>query len=116
MPLALQAKMLRFLECGELQRVGENETMRVDVRVIAATHQPLGEAVQRGGRNVSAGSVSPAGGVSGGGAGAARADGGRWPAGGAFSGGDGEEMPRKRLTAARGEAARSITGRAMCAS
>lgn len=41
MPLALQAKMLRFLECGELQRVGDNEMMRVDVRVIAATHQPL---------------------------------------------------------------------------
>jgi transcriptional regulator with GAF, ATPase, and Fis domain len=41
MPLALQAKMLRFLECGELQKVGENEMMRVDVRVIAATHQPL---------------------------------------------------------------------------
>ncbi|GGA56286.1 hypothetical protein GCM10011507_04510 [Edaphobacter acidisoli] len=41
MPLALQAKMLRFLECGELQRVGDNELLRVDVRVIAATHQPL---------------------------------------------------------------------------
>ena len=41
MPLALQAKMLRFLECGEMQRVGDNETMRVDVRVIAATHQQL---------------------------------------------------------------------------
>ncbi len=41
MPLALQAKMLRFLECGELQKVGDNETLRVDVRVIAATHQPL---------------------------------------------------------------------------
>lgn len=41
MPLALQAKMLRFLESGELQRVGENEMVRVDVRVIAATHQPL---------------------------------------------------------------------------
>jgi DNA-binding NtrC family response regulator len=41
MPMALQSKMLRFLECGELQRVGDNETMRVDVRVIAATHQPL---------------------------------------------------------------------------
>jgi DNA-binding NtrC family response regulator len=41
MPLALQAKMLRFLECGELQRVGDNEALRVDVRVIAATHQPL---------------------------------------------------------------------------
>jgi transcriptional regulator with GAF, ATPase, and Fis domain len=44
-PLALQAKMLRFLECGELQRVGDNETMRVDVRVIAATHQPLEKLV-----------------------------------------------------------------------
>ncbi len=41
MPLSLQAKMLRFLECGELQRVGDNETTRVDVRIIAATHQPL---------------------------------------------------------------------------
>lgn len=41
MPLALQAKMLRFLECGELQRVGDNDVVRVDVRVIAATHQPL---------------------------------------------------------------------------
>ena len=41
MPLALQAKMLRFLECGELQRVGDNEMTRVDVRIVAATHQPL---------------------------------------------------------------------------
>jgi DNA-binding NtrC family response regulator len=41
MPLTLQAKMLRFLESGELQRVGDNETMRVDVRVVAASHQPL---------------------------------------------------------------------------
>ena len=41
MPMALQAKLLRFVECGELQRVGENETARVDVRVIAATHRQL---------------------------------------------------------------------------
>jgi DNA-binding NtrC family response regulator len=41
MPLGLQAKMLRFLESGELQRVGDNEIMRVDVRVVAASHQPL---------------------------------------------------------------------------
>jgi transcriptional regulator with GAF, ATPase, and Fis domain len=46
MPMALQAKMLRFLECGELQRVGDNETVRVDVRVIAATHQPLLEKAE----------------------------------------------------------------------
>jgi DNA-binding NtrC family response regulator len=43
MPLALQAKMLRFLENGEIQKVGENEPMRVDVRIVAATHQPLEE-------------------------------------------------------------------------
>jgi len=41
MPVGMQAKMLRFLESGELQRVGDNETTRVDVRLIAATHQPL---------------------------------------------------------------------------
>ena len=41
MPIALQAKMLRFLESGELQRVGDNETLRVDVRIVAASHQPL---------------------------------------------------------------------------
>ena len=46
MPLALQAKMLRFLECGELQRVGDNEPTYVDVRVIAATHQPLEQRAQ----------------------------------------------------------------------
>jgi DNA-binding NtrC family response regulator len=41
MPLALQAKMLRFLESGELQRVGDNELIHVEVRVVAATHEPL---------------------------------------------------------------------------
>jgi len=41
MPLALQAKMLRFLESGELQRVGDNAILHVDVRVVAASHQPL---------------------------------------------------------------------------
>jgi DNA-binding NtrC family response regulator len=48
MPLALQAKMLRFLEGGELQRVGDNETIRVDVRVIAATHQDLEKGASNG--------------------------------------------------------------------
>ncbi len=48
LPLALQSKLLRFLESGELQRVGENETVRVDVRVIAATHQPLARRAQEG--------------------------------------------------------------------
>lgn len=41
MPIGLQAKMLRFLENGEIQRVGDNESLCVDVRVIAATHQDL---------------------------------------------------------------------------
>lgn len=41
MPMGMQAKMLRFLESGELQRIGDNETTCVDVRLIAATHQPL---------------------------------------------------------------------------
>jgi DNA-binding NtrC family response regulator len=48
MPLALQSKLLRFLESGELQRVGENEAVRVDVRIIAATHQPLARRAQEG--------------------------------------------------------------------
>jgi DNA-binding NtrC family response regulator len=48
MPIALQAKMLRFLESGELQKVGENEVMRVDVRVIAATHQHLEQRAEEG--------------------------------------------------------------------
>jgi DNA-binding NtrC family response regulator len=48
MPLALQAKLLRFVECGELQRVGDNETVKVDVRILAATHQPLAPQAQNG--------------------------------------------------------------------
>ena len=48
MPLSLQSKLLRFVECGELQRVGENEPVRVDVRVLAATHQALGQNAAKG--------------------------------------------------------------------
>lgn len=48
MPLALQAKLLRFLETGEVQRVGENEPVRVDVRIVAATHRPLGRMAMEG--------------------------------------------------------------------
>ena len=48
MPLALQSKLLRFFESGELQRIGDNETVRVDVRIVAATHQPLAEDAQKG--------------------------------------------------------------------
>lgn len=49
MPPSVQAKMLRFLENGELQRVGDNSLVRVDVRVIAATHQNLERRVAEGG-------------------------------------------------------------------
>jgi len=49
MPLALQSKLLRFVECGELQRVGDNDTTKVDVRILAATHQALAQQVQDGG-------------------------------------------------------------------
>jgi DNA-binding NtrC family response regulator len=45
MPLSLQAKILRFLESGELQRVGNNEVVHVDVRVLAATDEPLQQRV-----------------------------------------------------------------------
>ena len=36
------------VESGELQRVGDNETVKVDVRIIAATHQPLAQHTQGG--------------------------------------------------------------------
>ncbi len=42
MPLSLQAKLLRFLEAGEIQRIGNNELIHVDVRVIAASNRHLG--------------------------------------------------------------------------
>lgn len=48
LPFGVQAKLLRFLEGGELQRVGDNTTTRVDVRVIAATHQQLEDRVAEG--------------------------------------------------------------------
>jgi DNA-binding NtrC family response regulator len=48
MPLGLQSKLLRFFESGELQRIGDNETVKVDVRIVAATHQPLAEDAQKG--------------------------------------------------------------------
>jgi DNA-binding NtrC family response regulator len=48
MPLSLQSKLLRFVECGELQRVGDNETLKVDVRIVAATHRPLAKHAGEG--------------------------------------------------------------------
>jgi two-component system nitrogen regulation response regulator GlnG len=48
MPLAAQANVLRLLQEGTFERVGSNETIRVDVRVIAATNQRLEEMVKAG--------------------------------------------------------------------
>ncbi|MBF0295112.1 MAG: nif-specific transcriptional activator NifA [Magnetococcales bacterium] len=45
---AFQAKLLRVLQEGEFERVGGEQTLRVDVRIIAATNRNLEEAVQRG--------------------------------------------------------------------
>ncbi|MGI5832047.1 MAG: sigma-54-dependent transcriptional regulator [Thermoguttaceae bacterium] len=45
MPLPTQVKLLRVLENGEITRVGSNETIKVNVRIISATNQNLEEAV-----------------------------------------------------------------------
>jgi two-component system response regulator HydG len=48
MPLSLQAKLLRVLENGEVFRIGSNEPIRVNVRLISATHKDLDAAVKAG--------------------------------------------------------------------
>ena len=48
LPLAVQGKLLRALETGEVQRVGSLETKIVDVRVIAATNRNLEDDVRKG--------------------------------------------------------------------
>jgi transcriptional regulator with GAF, ATPase, and Fis domain len=48
LPIALQAKLLRFLEQKEVQRLGSSEAVKVDVRVVAATNADLPRQVERG--------------------------------------------------------------------
>ena len=45
---AMQVKILRVIEEGELQRIGGNETVRVDLRILAATNANLAEEVKKG--------------------------------------------------------------------
>jgi two-component system, NtrC family, nitrogen regulation response regulator NtrX len=47
MPLAMQAKLLRVLEEGEVERVGGDKPIKVNVRVIVATHRNLEELVKK---------------------------------------------------------------------
>jgi two-component system nitrogen regulation response regulator NtrX len=48
MPLTMQAKLLRVLEEGEIERVGGDKPFSVDVRVVVATHRNLEEQVRQG--------------------------------------------------------------------
>ena len=48
LPPALQSRLLRVLESGEIRRVGDNHPITVDVRVVCATHRSLEEMVEAG--------------------------------------------------------------------
>ena len=49
MPLSMQAKLLRVLEQGEVERIGSDKPLKVNVRVVVATHRNLEEQVRQGG-------------------------------------------------------------------
>ena len=48
MPFSLQAKLLRFVEERQIERLGGRSLIDVDVRIVSATHQPLLERVEQG--------------------------------------------------------------------
>ncbi|NOQ35050.1 MAG: PAS domain S-box protein [Methylococcaceae bacterium] len=48
LPLELQAKLLRVLQEGEIERLGDSKTIKINVRVIAATHRDLKTMVSQG--------------------------------------------------------------------
>ena len=48
MPLELQSKLLRVIQDGEFERLGSPRTIKVDVRIIAATNRDLSEAMRNG--------------------------------------------------------------------
>ncbi|TDU28603.1 two-component system response regulator AtoC [Panacagrimonas perspica] len=48
MPVALQAKLLRVIESGEMQRLGGNDAIRLDVRLVAATNRAPQQAIRDG--------------------------------------------------------------------
>ncbi len=48
LPLSIQARLLRVLQDGELRRVGSEKTLRVDVRILAATNRDLQKMVDEG--------------------------------------------------------------------
>jgi DNA-binding NtrC family response regulator len=49
MPAAMQAKLLRVLEEGEVERIGSDKPITVDVRVVVATHRNLEQLIESGG-------------------------------------------------------------------
>ena len=49
MPIAMQAKLLRVLEEGEIERIGADKPTKVDVRVVVATHRNLEQLVESNG-------------------------------------------------------------------
>ncbi len=48
LPLSMQAKLLRVLETGDIRRLGDNQTVHVNVRIVCATHRDLEKMVESG--------------------------------------------------------------------